>query len=187
MDKLEELLSICDREQRVQALMRYARSLGIDITQARNSRGTYSEERLALLIFDACHNLKTERHSNVRFLSSVVLVGSMLLALMLVMPQVARIVMRDQPLTPQAPPKTFQAYDASGRPVSESGQPVLFELMDGAYQQFDKEGRLQYEFLYKDGNLISRREFNKRGEIIRERLFDSQEPSAGVNATGSPP
>jgi len=171
MDRLNTLLNIPDPRQRIEALIAYARSLGIDPIQAQNSRCQYSEEKLALLIFDATHNIQLDKKRDFYFASGAFIVAIMFVTLMFLMPRFSRIVTDDSMSVKPPPPKTFKAYDSRGQAVREEQQPVLFELMEGTYQQLDEEGRLKYEMDYVEGELVRRREYSPDGELIGERTY----------------
>ncbi len=175
MPELDQLLNIPDPRQRIEALLQQARTLGINPIQAQNSRGKYSEEKLVLLIFDATHNIRRNQRKNVHFASGVFVVAIVILSLMLLLPRMAQFILSDDLSVQPDPPKTYKAYDEKGRPVTQEQQPVLFELMEGTYQQFDDNGRLKYEMDYVAGELVRKREFAPDGSLLKERTYAEPE------------
>jgi len=171
MDSLDHLLNIPEPSQRISALIAHARSLGIDPIQAQDARGQYSEEKLVIMIFDATHNIRQDEKNNFHFASSAFVVAVIVMALMILMPRFGRMIADPNTSINPDPPKTFKAYDARGRTVTEEQQPVLFELMEGTYQQYDKEGRLKYELDYVAGELVRRREYAPDGKLINVRTY----------------
>ncbi len=81
MNKLEELLSICDKNERLSELIAYARSLAIDVKRVRDTQGEYNEERLIILIFDAEHKIIRVDKKHFYILSGlgVILIGLVIL------------------------------------------------------------------------------------------------------------
>ena len=53
MSKLDELFAIPDKSERQKEIMEYARSLRINTAKCKNEFGEISEEKLAVLLYDA--------------------------------------------------------------------------------------------------------------------------------------
>jgi hypothetical protein len=166
-DKLDELLSIVDRQQRKVALIKYAESLGINYAKMQNKSGGYNEEKLAILIFDAQRRRKKLRLVNYRFYIVNLLIATLTFTLIVFLPKLFRHVFQEEneDLRPSKPP-VVQGFDKEGKPLVENGQPVLFKMMDGEYQEFDDAGRLKYEFFYDQGTLLQKKEFGPNGEVV---------------------
>jgi len=171
MNQLDQLLNIPDPQRRIESLIKYARSLGIDPIQAQNSRGQYNEEKLAILIFDTTHNIRLDKRKNWHFASGAFVFAVTCITLTLMLPRLAQIATDDSMSVKSSPPKTYKAYDQQGQAVRQDQQPVLFELMEGTYQQFDADGHLKYEMDYVDGELVRRREYAPDGRLIVDRTF----------------
>lgn len=165
MNKLDELLSIVDRHQRQVALIKYAESLGVDYAQAKDSSGEYNEEKLAILVFDATRRTQRARRVNLRFYTVNVLAGIVVLAAIFLMPAVFRQVYRGEEGAGNPSDEVTQGFNKDGTPLMENGQPVLFKRMNGEYQEFD-QGRLKYEYLYDNGRLVRKKEFDTTGKVI---------------------
>jgi hypothetical protein len=63
--KLEQIFALEDAAQRVPALVEYARSLKVNVLKARKENGDYSEDQLAVLIYDVEQRKKDVRAANV--------------------------------------------------------------------------------------------------------------------------
>ena len=90
---------------------------------------------------------------------------------MYIFPKIATSIYNSDSRINPPPAKTMRAYDAEGKPIVENGQTVLFEYMDGVYQEFDDNGNLKYEYLYKKGELLRKTQFDDRGKIISVQTF----------------
>jgi len=171
MTQLDDILAIPDQTERIIALIDYAKSLHIDVFQAKNNRGGYSEERLVLLIFDAENNIKHENIRTNHFLTATIITSTIIFVLLFLLPKLVSSIYNAENRVNRPPPKTIKAFDKEGRPILENDQPVLFELMDGTYQEFDVDGVLKYEYFYKQGALLKKISYNKKGEIIESQTY----------------
>lgn len=171
MNQLDTILLILDPFERERALVDYARNLGIEPLQAKKSNGRHSEERLVLLIYDALQAKKEKRKKNFIFLGGGLLVGTGGIALIFFFPQWLNIAYQESRPEIRPTANVMRAYDAAGKPLMEDGQPVLFEPMQGSYFEYDAQGRPQYEYFYKNGQLVARKDFDTKGRVIREEKF----------------
>jgi len=76
MSQLDQIFKISDDRQRLDALIDYARSLKLNYINARQPSGEYSENELAVMIYDAENlrrRVKTE-HWGILFGAGIVLV-----------------------------------------------------------------------------------------------------------------
>ena len=182
MSKLDELLSISDKEQRLSAMAQYARSLGVNIFEAEDRSGKLIEEKLTLLIYDAQQIHKKARVQN-RYFASI---GLAFLAIMLVivsfMPRILNYVYLDSEGSREQKQKVYQGFDEKGKPVTENQaqntQPTLFKLMDGIYEEYYDNGTVKAESHYKNGALILKKEFDETGKLISVQEFNPESDQA---------
>lgn len=171
MNQLDNLLIITDPRERELALLDYARVSGVDPLQAKNSLGRYNEEQLVLLIYDALQSKKEKRKKNFIFLCSGLLVGLGGITLILVFPRWLNIAYQESRPEIQSTSNVMRAYDRSGKPLMEEGQPVLYEPMQGSYIEYDEHGRPKFEYFYKNGQLVARKDFDTKGRVLHETKF----------------
>lgn len=166
MDKIEEFLSIIDRNQRLVAMIKYAESLGVNCSEAKNPMGEYNEEKLAILIYDAQLKQKKDRQFNKRFYIIILLIGFSVFSMIIFIPKLFQQFFSSNQGRNKKDDNIVQGYDKDGKPLTEDGQPVLFKRLDGEYQEYDDKGKLKYEEVYRNGQLFKRREFDAKGAVI---------------------
>lgn len=169
MNRLEELLGILDRQERLQALAKYARSLGIDIEATRNKAKQYNEERLVVLIFDALKNKRSTKKQNTHFIAAslaLLIAGGVLLSRL---PYIMTALYEEERAAEVHDSKMMQGFDKDGQPVAtEDGQPVLFKMMDGPYKDYDDNGKLRAIHYYENGAVVRIKKFNAQGQLISD-------------------
>ena len=169
-NKLEELLSIADLKERQSALLNYARFLGIEASQAQDFNGEFEEETLVMAIYDS---LKSQKKKSA--LDKYILLGGAcflisILLLILKLPQILKSAYQGDNKVQTG--KLFRGFDEGGKPVvDQKAQPVLFELMDGIYDEYDPKGYIKYQYQYKQGELLMKKEFNPKGEVTKEENY----------------
>lgn len=166
MDKLDALLSTVDRKERQQALLGYAKSLKIDSAQVRDTVGNINEEKLVILIFDAQKVRSKGKNSNNLFTGAAVAVTAVLIGAIIFLPKWLAHLYEKSEMTEQNQGKVMQAFDKDGNPVVENNQPVLYKLMDGVFRDYYDDGKVKYEYTYKEGELLERKSFDRDGQLL---------------------
>jgi ABC-type phosphate transport system permease subunit len=88
MPKLETIFQIEDNQAREKALVAYAKSLRVNVLKAKKADGSYSENELAVLIFNVEQSRKNNKFQNIAmlavalFIMIVVVAGIVLLKIM---------------------------------------------------------------------------------------------------------
>jgi len=173
MTKLAELLEIVDRWERQRALVDYAQALGVNYNQAKNHLGELIEEKLVLMIFDAMANKKTYQSKDLKVLVIVLGIGVVVMFMIASVPRLITGLAEDEKLKEQARQKSMKCYDEKGQVLMDSNeQPVKFKMMHGEYEEFSEEGWLKYEYVYDNGKMIKRIEYNRAGIQISEKTFE---------------
>jgi len=80
MSKLKELLDIPDKQERLRALIDYAKKLKINYTRASSESGEISENELSILIFEAEGTKQRGAHQNLAFFIMGVFVFAVVVA-----------------------------------------------------------------------------------------------------------
>ena len=80
MSKLESLFKIEDNQARQSALVTYAKSLRVNVLKAKKADGSYSENELAVLIFNVEQSRKNNKFQNIAMLAVALFVMIILLA-----------------------------------------------------------------------------------------------------------
>jgi len=173
MSKLAELLEIVDRWERQRALVDYAQLLGVNYNQAKNHLGELIEEKLVLMIHDAQAKKKTYQSKDIKVLVITLGVGVAVMMMIAMVPRLITGMVEDEKLKEQAGQKTMQGYDEKGQALlDDNNEPVKFKMMHGEYEEFSKDGWLKYEYLYDNGKMIKRKEFDAAGNLVSEKTFD---------------
>lgn len=88
MSKLETIFKIEDHQARQSSLVAYAKSLRVNVLKAKKADGSYSENELAVLIFNVEQSRKNNKFQNIAmlavalFIMIVVVAGIVLLKIM---------------------------------------------------------------------------------------------------------
>lgn len=88
MSKLETIFQIEDNQAREKALVAYAKSLRVNVLKAKKADGSYSENELAVLIFNVEQSRKNNKFQNIAmlavalFVMIIVVAGIVLLKIM---------------------------------------------------------------------------------------------------------
>lgn len=146
--RLNEILAMGDPYGRREELLKYARALGINTDRARRDDGTFNEEKLTVLIFDAVKQGENKGRRLFSWTAGAAAAGTALFVMVLVLPGVV------------------------SRFYSKVREPSEYHLMHGIYEKYDEEGRVLYEYRYDNGVLISRKEFDKNGKVVAEDVFN---------------
>lgn len=170
MNKLEELLFIPDAEERHKALVTYAKSLNADPLKARDHHGEYSEEKLAILIFDAYHKRQKSRVYDVSFFMMGILVGAGLIASIRTFPQLTSVFQEAENMT-ALEGNVAQGYDGEGLPII-TGE--LSALHDPIYMEYGEHNTLLREYYYKDGEIIELDKDDEQENMIIRRTFSEE-------------
>lgn len=177
MSKLDELLSIPNKEQRLSALTEHARSLGINVFEAEDRSGRLIEEKLALLIYDAQKSRKIARGQDKYFVWVGLLTLTVMMAIVSFMPRIINYIYTDIEGKPEQK-KVYQGFDDKGKSVTENPaqevQPVLFKLMDGIYEEYYDDGKIKTELHYKNGALTLKKEFDESGNVTSTQEFNPE-------------
>lgn len=167
MNRLDELLTIIDSEERETALADFARSLGVDPHTARSQYGHFCEERLVLLIYDALKKRQQTRSRNAFLVISGVTASLFGLYLLTLIPKDFFSFFSKTSDSGLPQNEVMKAYTKDKKPVlDEDGQPELFVPMDGPYVEYDEKGNPTYEYEYQHGRLISKKKLGPRGRVI---------------------
>jgi len=173
LNKLDEILSVPDRFRRASALLHFARSLGVDLGKAKETDGHYNEEKLAVLIYDGLTSKKKVKKSNINFLAWGALVAVGLFLLLGTLPRVLVRLYEAEKDADRRDGRQYQGYDVQGNPVMEGGgQPVTYKMMEGVYEDYYDNGRVKYEYEYKDGRLIRKKKYDRNtGRVLFEESY----------------
>lgn len=79
MSHLEEIFQNPDEIKRLSELVEYAKSIKINVLKAKKDDGTYSEDELAVLIFDVESAREQSRRLNVAFWISALIISFFLI------------------------------------------------------------------------------------------------------------
>jgi len=155
MRKLDRLLSTIDKPTRTKELIAYAKSVGIDPTQARDQDNEYNEEKLSILIYDA--ELKNLKKANRGFKQMAIFVAfaALLLLLTTKLPKMVShfFIKAGEDEIEYRPKKAVIVYDKNGNPMTTESEPTYVEVMHGVYKDYDENGNVKKVYYYKDGEL----------------------------------
>ncbi|MDP2654303.1 MAG: hypothetical protein Q8Q08_09755 [Candidatus Omnitrophota bacterium] len=172
MNKLGQILDIPNRTERKDQLASYARALGIALPLARESDGELNEEKLAILIYDAQKTQKKTTAVNLK----IALVGAVavagITALFGTLPKLIIAFYEQEEREQLKEDKMVQLYDSAGKPFVEKDQQVLYSLMEGVQKEYDEKRDVFYEFHYKAGQLVRKKELDNRGRVISDQVFN---------------
>ncbi len=175
MNKLDELLSIPNEEQRRAALIQYAKFLDVNPYEAVNHDGKLVEEKLVVMIHDGQLSQKKGQKSDRYLMYIAGTVFVVMFVIIIMTPRMMKYFYYDG----EDPNKerAFKGLDQNGNVITEGGdkKPVLFKLMDGIYEEYYPSGAVKTESTYKDGNLLQKKTFDENGKLTGVEHFEPAE------------
>lgn len=80
MSKLEQIFQIEDPNDRQRELVQYAKSLRVNTLKAKKADGSYSENELAVLIYNAEQSLKNFKFQTIALLAAAIFIMVVVIA-----------------------------------------------------------------------------------------------------------
>lgn len=157
---LEKFLAIIDKKDRLNQLTKYAKSLKVNCAETQTSNiDEINEEKLVILIYDAQNKRKKSVKTTI-FYSSVTAFLAVSFSLIILFSPNFFSHFIDKAYKDEIevrPKKSVIMYDKNGRPLSGTKKPVVIEVMDGMYNDYDENGKIKSISYYRNGELIKRK------------------------------
>jgi len=172
-ERLDNILTIPDKERRLQELKKCAEDVGVFHALEKQYGDQYSEQQLVIAIYDGYMAIKDDSRKSRRFIFYVAAGLAAAVFLLFFVPKALVNYLKLLQDRQEKLLKAYKGYDEEGELVKdEQGRPVLFHDMEGYYEEYYNDGTLHYDYLYSEGKVVEKKEYNKKGEVIAHFLYD---------------
>ena len=172
-DKLEEILAVPDKERRFHELEKCAADLGILSALEKRYGGAYNEQQLVIAIYDGYLAVRSDHQKSRRFILYVALGSLAACVLLFFVPKTVSNYLQLLKERQETKKKAYKGFDDKGKLVKdEKGQPVLFHDMDGYYEEYYDDGILHYDYLYSEGKVVEKKEYDREGKLLAHFIYD---------------